>query len=65
MSDEEKNSFEKAGAEKQAGLAGEFLALLKENKKYWLVPIVIVLLIFGVIIILGASSAAPFIYTLF
>ena len=36
------------------------------RKKYWLVPIIIVLLAFGVLIVLTSGSAiAPFIYTLF
>ena len=65
MNDENKPAFEKADAEKQAGLLGEFFAMLKQNKKYWLLPIILILLLFGLLIILGASSAAPFIYTLF
>ena len=39
---------------------------LKVRKKYWLMPIIIVLLLFGSLIILTSGSAiAPFIYTLF
>jgi len=39
---------------------------VKERKKIWLAPIIIVLLLLGVLIIFGGSSAlAPFIYTLF
>jgi hypothetical protein len=39
---------------------------MKERKKYWLVPVIIVLLLLGIFIIIGAGSAmAPFIYTLF
>jgi Family of unknown function (DUF5989) len=39
---------------------------MKERKKFWLVPVIVVLLALGVIIVLGGSSAiAPFIYTLF
>jgi len=39
---------------------------LKERKKFWLVPIVFILLLLGVLIVFGGSSAiAPFIYTLF
>lgn len=39
---------------------------LKERKKFWLLPIILVLLILGVLIVFGGSSAiAPFIYTLF
>ena len=65
MSDEEKKSFEEAGSEKEGSLLGEFFAMLMENKKYWLVPIVLILLVFGVLILMGGSAAAPFIYTLF
>jgi len=38
---------------------------LKENRKWWLVPILVVFLPLGVLLILGGTSAAPFIYTLF
>ncbi len=39
---------------------------LKERKKYWLLPIILVLLLFGGLIVLTSGSAiAPFIYTLF
>jgi hypothetical protein len=44
----------------------EFLQFLRQEKKYWLVPIVIVFLLFGLLIVFSQSSAvAPFIYTLF
>ena len=39
---------------------------LKSRKKYWLIPIIIILLGFGLLIVLtGGSAIAPFIYTLF
>lgn len=59
------DQFDTAGAEKQVGLLGEFFAMVKENKKYWLIPIILMLLVFGLLIILGGTAAAPFIYTLF
>lgn len=44
----------------------EFFEFLKNRKKYWLLPIIIVLLVFGGIIILAQGSAvAPFIYAIF
>ena len=46
-------------------LLSEFGAFLKENKKWWLIPILVVFLLLGVLIVLGGTSAAPFIYTLF
>ena len=44
----------------------EFLEFLGKRKKYWLLPIIIVLVLFGGLIILTQGSAvAPFIYTIF
>ena len=44
----------------------EFWEFLKVRKKYWLLPIIIVLMIFGGLIVLSQGSAvAPFIYTIF
>ena len=44
----------------------EFWEFLRVRKKYWLLPILIVLVIFGGLIILAQGSAvAPFIYTIF
>jgi hypothetical protein len=44
----------------------EFWQFLREEKKYWLMPIVIVFVLFGLLMVFGQSSAvAPFIYTLF
>lgn len=44
----------------------EFYEFLKIRKKFWLLPILIVLILFGFLIILTKGSAlAPFIYTLF
>jgi hypothetical protein len=44
----------------------EFWEFLKVRKKYWLLPVIIVLLLFGGLIILSQGSVvAPFIYTIF
>ena len=44
----------------------EFLEFLKVRKKYWLLPIIIFLVIFGGLIVLTQGTAvAPFIYTIF
>ena len=44
----------------------ELLEFLKVRKKYWLLPILIVLVLFGALIVLSQGSAiAPFIYTIF
>ncbi len=44
----------------------EFWQFLRQEKKYWLLPVVIVFALFGMLIVFSQSSAvAPFIYTLF
>ena len=44
----------------------EFWEFLKVRKKYWLLPILLVLVLFGGLIVLGQGTAvAPFIYTIF
>jgi len=44
----------------------EFWEFLKVRKKYWLLPILLVLLLFGGLIVLSQGTAvAPFIYTIF
>ena len=49
----------------QVGFFAEFWDFLLHNKKWWITPIVIVLLLFGVLVMLGGGAGAPFIYTLF
>tara|TARA_B110000858_G_C17578100_1_gene369977 strand:+ start:41 stop:190 length:150 start_codon:yes stop_codon:yes gene_type:complete len=44
----------------------DLFLFMKERKKYWLAPIIVVLILLGLLIVFGSSSAmAPFIYTLF
>ena len=57
--------FIRDAAQPQTGLVREFVDFLMHNKKWWLTPIILVLLLLGVLIALGGSAAAPFIYTLF
>jgi drug/metabolite transporter superfamily protein YnfA len=48
------------------GIMGELLVFLWQRKLWWLIPMVLVLLLFGVLLIFAqTSSIAPFIYTLF
>ena len=48
------------------GVVGELLSFLWERKRWWLIPMVTMLLVLGLLIIFGtASGIAPFIYTLF
>jgi hypothetical protein len=64
MSDK-RTAFEQANQTSQPSLAREFLHFLKHSKKFWLLPLLIMLLVFGLLIILSGTAVAPFIYTLF
>lgn len=51
---------------KSGRVLSEFFQFLRQEKKFWLVPIVVVFVAFGLLMVLAQSSAvAPFIYTLF
>jgi hypothetical protein len=57
--------FEQLRGESQPSFPREFATFLIENKKWWLVPIVIVTGLISVLVCLSSTGAAPFIYTLF
>ena len=60
-----RTAFEEAGQGKPASLIEEFRDFIFENKKWWLIPILLVLSLVGLLVVLGSTGAAPFIYTLF
>ena len=64
---DEPGDFEKAAQSRPPGLWRELFDLLRENKKWWLVPIIVALVVLGVLVAIAVVSpgAAPFIYTLF
>ena len=59
------NDFARGAEGPQTSIFAEFLDYLKQNKKWWLLPILLVLLIIGVLVVLSTTAAGPFIYTLF
>ena len=59
------DDFEKASRQKQGSLVSEFIGFLKQNKKFWLLPLIIVMLLLTALVVLSSTAAAPFIYTLF
>jgi len=63
--EDKRTEFERAGEDEQLSIFGEFWLFITENKKWWLIPILVVLLLLGAVAILGSTGAAPFIYTLF
>jgi hypothetical protein len=59
------DEFRQQAEQPRMSLPAEFLDFLLHNKKWWLTPIILVLLLIGLLAFLGGTGAAPFIYTLF
>jgi len=57
--------FSELAHQKRSSIIAEFWEFLKYNKKWWLIPILIVLLILCLLVLLGGTAIAPFIYPLF
>ncbi len=61
----DKQDFMRAAEQSQPGVLRESWQWLRHNKKWWLVPILLGLLLVGVLVVLSGTAVAPFIYTLF
>lgn len=59
------DEFQQAANADRTSLAGEFWDFLKHNKKWWLLPILVVMTLLGGLVFLSGTSLAPFIYTMF
>jgi hypothetical protein len=57
--------FQDAAQRKRRSLVGELVGFVGATRKYWLLPLLLVLLLLVGLVILGGTAAAPFIYTLF
>lgn len=62
---DESSQFAREARARQQTFLGELCEFIAQNKKWWLTPIVLILVAFGLLISLGGTAAAPFIYTLF
>ena len=65
MDNEEKKEQDFENMNSESSIFVEFWEFICENKKFWLVPIIIILLLLGLLILAGSSAVGPFIYTLF
>jgi membrane glycosyltransferase len=61
----DKQDFMRAAEQSQPGVLCESWQWLHHNKKWWLAPILLGLLLVGVLVVLSGTAVAPFIYTLF
>ncbi|MGE0606605.1 MAG: DUF5989 family protein [Pirellulales bacterium] len=66
MSQSPQSDFEKLASEEASpGLLREFWDFLRFNKKWWLLPMIVVMLGMALLMLLQGTAVAPFIYTLF
>ena len=63
MRDRKPNDSEQCDQQKKAGLVKEFIVFMGENKKFWLIPLLLVLLMVGALLL--SDGATAFNYTLF
>jgi hypothetical protein len=61
----DRNDFADQAKQTRPGLVAELWEFLRHNKKWWLTPIILVLLLIGALILLAGTAAAPFIYPMF
>ena len=61
----ESSDFENIGREQEPGLLREIWTFIKEERIWWMGPIVVALILVGALVALTSTGAAPFIYTLF
>lgn len=61
----DQNDFLRLAEKPSPSILRELWDFLRENKAWWLAPIVVVLLLISLLVLLGATGAAPLIYTLF
>jgi len=59
------DEFEMEARSQRVSLAAEFWDFLKYNKKWWLLPILVVVALIGALVYVGGSAAMPFVYPLF
>jgi hypothetical protein len=62
---EDKNSFEDLAREAPQSFVKEVWYLLSTDRRWWLAPIVIAIVVLGVLVMLSGTGVGPFIYTLF
>ena len=50
---------------RSGGVLAQMWGYIGESRKWWLIPIILMMLLLGIMFVIGGSGAAPFIYTIF
>ena len=62
---QERTQFEEMNQRVRSSMFGDLWQFAMQNKKWWLLPIVVVMGLVSMLVVLAGSGAAPFIYTFF
>lgn len=66
MTEQPNQNFDEMAAQtKSGGIVSEFTSFMRDNAKWWLIPFLVVFGLLGLIIVLGGTGVAPFIYAMF
>jgi len=65
MTEPKTDDFTAESRRKRTSLVGEVWLWLRHNKKWWLLPILIMLLLLGLVVLAGSVGLGPFIYPIF
>lgn len=65
MPEQHESEFSRAARERPPGFFAELWQFVRQNKKWWMTPIIVILVLVGGLVLLGSTGAGPFIYTLF
>jgi uncharacterized protein DUF5989 len=65
MRNDTSSDFEKALSTGDGNVFSDFWYFLRHSKKWWMVPVVILLALFAALMLASGTAVAPFIYTLF
>jgi len=65
VSPEEPSEFERSAHQKSRGLLREYVDFVWSERKWWLAPVLLFLLLASGFVVLGGSGLAPFIYAIF
>jgi len=57
--------FQERARHGRSGFLREMWGFLRDNKKWWMIPMLAIILILGALVLVSGSPVAPFIYTLF
>ncbi len=59
------NTLRELSEARSGGVLVQLWGFIRETRKWWLTPILLMMLLLGVLFLMGGSGAAPFIYTIF